>query len=95
MLDVAQNLLGVGQEGAAGVGQAHAARMAQEQGGIDLALERLDLLAERRLLHAQPLRRARDVPFMRDGDEIAKVTQFHSCHPESATLSSPVPGEEM
>ena len=73
----AQDRLGVGQEGAAGVGQADAARMAHEQGGVDLALERADLLAERRLLHAQLLGRARDVALMGDGDEVAEMAQFH------------------
>ena len=76
-LDVGQDRLGVGQEGAAGVGQAHAARMAHEQRGVDLALERLDLLAERRLLHVELLGRARDVALAGDGDEVAEMAQFH------------------
>ncbi len=77
MLGLRQDRLGIGQEGAASVGQRHAARMAHEQLGIDLALERADLLGKRRLLHAQLLGRARDMALMRDGDEIAKVAQFH------------------
>ena len=50
-VDLGQHGLGVGQEGAAGIGQTDTARMAHEQLGVDLALQRLDLLAERRLLH--------------------------------------------
>ena len=46
-------------------------------GFVDLALERADLLGKRRLLHAQLLRRARDVALVSDGDEIAEVAQFH------------------
>ena len=77
VLGLRQDRLGIGQEGAAGIGQGDAARMAHEQRGVDLALERADLLAERRLLHVQLLRRARDVALMGDGDEIAEVAQFH------------------
>src|SRR6478752_6738359 len=77
VLGLGQDRLGVGQERAAGIGQADAARMAHEQGGVDLALQRADLLAERRLLHVQLLRRAGDVALMRDGDEIAEMAQFH------------------
>ncbi len=51
--------------------------MAYEQGGIDLALQRLDLLAERRLLHVKLLRRPPDVALARDGDEVAEMAQFH------------------
>ena len=77
MLGLGQDRLGIDQERAAGVGQADAARMADEQRRVDLALERADLLAERRLLHMQLLGRAGDVALMRDGDEIAEVAKFH------------------
>ena len=59
---------------AAGIGQLDAARLAAEQLHIELALERLDLLAERRLLHAEPLGRPGDVALLGDRDEIAKMT---------------------
>src|SRR5688500_10640065 len=79
-IDIGQHGLGVGEEGAAGVGQADAARMAHEQLGVDLALQRLDLLAERRLLHVELLRRPRDVALAGDGDEVPEMAQFHG-HP--------------
>ena len=70
VLDLGQDRLGIGQERAAGVGQGHAARMALEQLGIDLAFERADLLGKRRLLHAELLRGARDMALMRDDWEL-------------------------
>ena len=75
--DGGKNPFGIGEEGAAGVGQADAARMAQQQRRADLAFERADLLAERRLLHVQFLGRAGHMTFASDGDEIAEVSQFH------------------
>ena len=81
--DRGQDRLGIGQEGTAGIGQADAARMAQQQRRADLALQRPDLLAERRLLHVQLLGRARDMAFVRDGDEVAEVSQFHLAYPIS------------
>ena len=80
-VDVGQHGFGVGQERAAGVGQRHATRMAHEQLGVDLALQRLDLLAERRLLHVELLRRPRDVALAGDGDEVAEMAQFHGFVP--------------
>lgn len=52
-------------------------RMAHEQGGADLAFQRLDLLAERRLLDAEPFGGAGDVALARDGHEVAEMAQFH------------------
>ena len=54
--------------------------MAHEQGGVDLALQRADLLAERRLLHVELLGRARDVALVGDGDEVAEMAQFHQAY---------------
>ena len=45
---------------------------------LDFLLDRLDQAAEWRLLNAKPLRRARDVAFFCDGDDIAEMPQFHS-----------------
>ena len=42
-----------------------------EKPHLELAFEGLDLLAQRRLADAQFFRRARDVAFFRDRDEIA------------------------
>ena len=44
----------------------------------DLLLELADLLAERRLGHVQPLRRAAEVQLLGDGDEVAKVSELHA-----------------
>jgi hypothetical protein len=35
-------------------------------------------MAERRLLNAEPLGGTGDVPFLSDGDEIAKMTKLHA-----------------
>ena len=40
-----------------------------------------DLLAERRLGHVQALRRAAEVQFLGDGDEVAKVSELHVLSP--------------
>ena len=76
-IDRGQHRLGIGQEGAPGIGQPDAARMAHEQGRVDLLFQRLDLLRQRRLLHVQLLRRARDVALTGDGDEVAEMAEFH------------------
>src|SRR5689334_22568384 len=77
VVDLREDRLRVGKEGAAGPGQLHAARFAAEELRADFALMGADLLAERRLLHVEPFGRACDVAFFSDGDEIAKVAQLH------------------
>jgi hypothetical protein len=62
-----------------GFGKLDTARLAQEQLHIEFALERLDELAKRRLLHAQPFRGACDVLFLRYRDETSEMTKLH-CH---------------
>src|SRR5262245_39322537 len=79
VVELSKRCAGLVEESAAGVGELDAAWLAAEQLHIEFALQRLDLLAERRLLHAEPLGGARDVRFLGDRDEIAKVPQFH-CH---------------
>ena len=81
MIDVGQNRTGVGEQRRSGVGELDAARQATEQLHVELALQRANLLAERRLLHAEPLGRPRDMPFLGDGDEIAKMTELHVPYP--------------
>ena len=68
---------GVTQEGLAGRGQLHAAAGALEQPHPELGLQRGDLLAERRLGDVQPGGGAPEVQLLGDGDEIAKLAQFH------------------
>src|SRR5215475_10698021 len=60
---------------------ARKARLAAEQQDIELALERPDLVAERRLLDAEPLRRACDVAFLGDRQEVAQVAKLHAAIP--------------
>src|SRR3954451_19237741 len=67
----------LGQQCRAGLGQLDAARLAVEQLHIELVFERADLLAQGRLLDAEPFRRAGDMALLGNGDEVAKVTQFH------------------
>ena len=80
-LDPAQQRARFLQKSFAGRRELHAARQAGEQFGAELLLQRVDLLTERRLLQAEPGRRARDVPLFGDGEEIAEMTQFHGQTP--------------
>jgi len=70
---------GVVEEGPASVGQLNATRLAAKQLYIKFALDSLDALTERRLLHAEPLGSPRDVFFLGDRDEISEMPQLH-CH---------------
>jgi hypothetical protein len=59
------------------VGQRDALRVPPEEPRAERRLERLNLLAERRLLDAQARRGARHVARLGDGDEVAEVTKIH------------------
>jgi hypothetical protein len=61
------------------IGEFDTARLATEQLYVKFTFQRFDLLAKRRLLHAEPLSGARDVPFLGDRNEIPEVSPFH-CH---------------
>jgi hypothetical protein len=67
------------EEDASSISQLNAARLAVKELHIEFAFDRLDPLTEWRLLHAELLGSARDVPFLGDRDEIAEVPEFH-CH---------------
>jgi hypothetical protein len=58
-------------EAAACFGQLDTARQSSEQRHAKFALKCPDLMAQRRLLNAEPLGGTGDVPFLSDGDEIA------------------------
>ena len=58
-------------------GELDAAAGALEQPAAQLGLERADLLAERRLGDVQARRGAPEVQLLGDGDEIAKLAEFH------------------
>jgi tripartite-type tricarboxylate transporter receptor subunit TctC len=77
MVDLREHGTGIIKESAAGIGQFDAARLAAEQLGIDFAFDCPDLPTKRRRLQAEPLRGPRDVPFLSDRDEIAKLPQLH------------------
>ena len=78
----------LGQEKAAGFGQRHGTAGAVEQAHLQLLLQRADLLAERRLGHAEAFRGAAEVQFLGHGDEVAEVTQFHAIDTYGILISS-------
>lgn len=55
------------------VGQFHAASLATKQLHVKLSFDRLDLLAQRRLLHSETLGSPGDVAFLGDSDEVTQV----------------------
>jgi hypothetical protein len=55
----------------------HPAWRPREKRGAELVFERTDLAAERRLRDVESLRRAADVPFLGDGDEVADLREAH------------------
>jgi len=77
MLDLPQHRFGFGKQHLAGLRQLDAARLAAEQLHPQLGFERPDLLAQRRLLDAEPVGGARHMPLLGDGDEVAEMAQFH------------------
>ena len=76
-LDLIENGPGAIQEGAARVGEFHAARLPAEQLGIELFLQRPDLHTQGWLLNAQPFGRPGHVLFFSYSNEVAQVSQFH------------------
>src|SRR5262245_16929207 len=78
LAEVRQHGTGIVEENAPGFGQLDTARLAAKQLHIKLAFHCLDAEAERGLLHAKPLRGSRDMPFLRDCDEVSKVPQLQS-----------------
>jgi hypothetical protein len=65
------------EEDLAGVRQLETTRNPVEKLGAQLALERLDLLAQRWLRDPQPLGGAAKVPFLGNGDEVAQMSKLH------------------
>ena len=82
LVDSREDRFGIDQKGAAGIGQADAARMAHEERRVDLAFEGAYLLRQRRLLDVEFLGRTRDMPLMGNGDEVAEMAQFHCIYRE-------------
>src|SRR3954468_23196080 len=65
------------EENPPGFGQFDPARLAPKQLDIELGLDRLDPLAERWLLHTEPLGCPGNVSLFGDNDEVPKVSQLH------------------
>ena len=65
------------QQGGAGIGEGDAPLGAVEETHAQLLLELADLLADRRLGDVQALRRAAEVQFLSDGDEVPEMPKFH------------------
>src|SRR5262245_45424603 len=78
LVEVRQHGASIVEENAPSVGQFDPARLTTKQLHVKLAFHCLDAEAERRLLHAKPLRGSCDMPFLRNGDEVSKVPQLHS-----------------
>jgi hypothetical protein len=66
------------EEDTSGFGQFNAARLAVKQLNVEFVFDGFNALAQRRLLHAEPFGRARDMLFFRDCDERPEVPQLHS-----------------
>jgi hypothetical protein len=71
-----EGLAGRGEHAFAGRGDPYPARGAVEQAYAEFAFEPGDLLAHRRLHDVQSLRRAPEVQFLGDGDEVLQRLQF-------------------
>ena len=87
-VELGEHGAGVAQEGLARRGQLHPAARALQQRAAELGLERVDLLAERRLGDVQSRRGAPEVQLLGDGDEIAKLAEFHDLDPMAVTVVS-------
>ena len=85
-VELGQHGARVAQEGLARRGQLDAAARALEQRAAELGLERANLLAERRLGDVQPRGGTPEVQLLGDGDEIAKLAEFHDLDPMAVTL---------
>jgi hypothetical protein len=65
------------EKNASGFRQLDPARSAAEELHVQLIFDVFDPLAERRLLQAKALCGSRDMAFLRDSNELAKMAQLH------------------
>ncbi|MNN35569.1 hypothetical protein D3C81_1494220 [compost metagenome] len=72
-----QDAPGLGEHGAAGLGQRDAARLAHEQGGVEFRLELLDRDRQRGLGDMQAFCRAAEIEGLGQHDEVPDAAQFH------------------
>ena len=90
MLDARENVFGLLQEDAPGVGQRDVLSATLEQGHADGFFELAYLLAQRRLRGAESRSRAREAELLGDGHEVAEMSEFHeTCR---LTLAPPYAG---
>ncbi|SVK52768.1 Argininosuccinate lyase [Acinetobacter baumannii] len=74
--DLIEHLIGFFEEHLPGLRQADVAVVARQQPRADHLLQRLDLLAERRLGDTQPLGGAAKMQLFRHGDKVTQVSQL-------------------
>jgi hypothetical protein len=79
---VADDALGLVEEGAAALGELDAARGAAKQRKADLVLEQAYLLADRRLRDVEPRGRAREAALLGDGQGVAKLAELQAAVPD-------------
>ncbi len=72
-----QDRAGLGQQALTGRRQPYMPRRAVQKLHAEFPLQPLDLLADRGLHDVQPLRRPPEAKFLRDGDEIGQLPDFH------------------
>ncbi|CAM2175209.1 conserved hypothetical protein [Burkholderia latens] len=72
-----ENVPCIAQEALASRGQPHLPAAALEQCNAERMFEQLDLPAQRRLCHEEPLRRATEMQFLGHRDEAAQLVQFN------------------
>jgi hypothetical protein len=77
ILQTGQHVTGLAMEGNTRFRQLDSARPAYEQLDVEIAFDVLDQAAERWLLNAELVRGARDMTFLRNCYEIAKLAQIH------------------
>ncbi len=70
--------------------QVHSPGGTSEELRSDFVLERPDLPTQRRLSHVKPLRRAPDIVFLGDGDEVANLREAHARNATSRLVPSQV-----
>ncbi len=76
-----QDLIGPGQQGAAGLGQADFAAQPIEQAHLQLLLQASDALADRRLGQMQSLAGTGEASGLGDGNKGIEVGEVHCCIP--------------
>jgi len=77
IIENVEDLVGAGQQGAAGFGQGHFAAQAVEQAHVQLLFQASDAFADRWLGQKQALAGTREAAGLGNGNERAEVGQVH------------------